>query len=285
MITIVFAVLAWFLLVSSFDDCKFLNADEKSFMTQRLKYDFVGADRTRPFHLDDSFKAKYVKQAFTDWNVWLSTFTYILEVVPLYSIALALPGILSTGLGYSRVESQLLTVPVYSVAAVLTISVAYMSDRIKNRSGFLIAGVTLSLIGWVMQYATPNARVRYGGVFLSAAGTYSAFPCVVSLLSQNLGGRTKKATGMAIQIGLGNLAGIASSFIFPSRDSPRYLNGSAICISLNAGCIVSCLINVWLLRRANEKKRRLQESGEMDKYSEEELSTWGDRHPRMSFLY
>lgn len=77
-----------------------------------------------------------------------SIITYICSITPLYSIALTLPAILRTSLGYDAIRSQLMTVPIYAVAAVMVIVFAVWSDWMHNRSLPLIAGCTISAIGW-----------------------------------------------------------------------------------------------------------------------------------------
>ena len=51
----------------------------------------------------------------------------------------------------------------------------------------------------------------YAGVFIAACALYPAFPGNITWLSNNLAGSTKRATGQAIQIAVGNLAGGMSS--------------------------------------------------------------------------
>lgn len=51
----------------------------------------------------------------------------------------------------------------------------------------------------------------YAGVFIAVCAIYPAFPCVVTWLSNNLAGPWKRAAGMALQIGVGNLGGVSAS--------------------------------------------------------------------------
>jgi uncharacterized BrkB/YihY/UPF0761 family membrane protein len=43
-----------------------------------------------------------------------------------------------------------MTIPVYIVAAICVIIFAFLSDKTKNRSAFLILGCTISAIGWII---------------------------------------------------------------------------------------------------------------------------------------
>lgn len=78
------------------------------------------------------------------------------------------------GLGFtSRVHAQLLTVPVYFVAAVSYLILGYLSDKYKNRSTFLLIALSFCMIGYIILIASPNVGVRYWGVFMVAVGLYA----------------------------------------------------------------------------------------------------------------
>lgn len=78
------------------------------------------------------------------------------------------------GLGFTTtINAQLLTVPVYFVAAISFVILGYLSDKYKNRSTFLLIALTSCLIGYIILIASPSAGVRYFGVFMVAVGLYA----------------------------------------------------------------------------------------------------------------
>lgn len=88
----------------------------------------------------EEFKMKYFWLSVMDWKTWLyaaiymgcspspspddilNTDRYLPGDVPLYAFSLFLPSIISS-LGYTSTKAQLLSVPPYAAAAILTISV------------------------------------------------------------------------------------------------------------------------------------------------------------------
>lgn len=73
-----------------------------------------------------------------------------------------------------------MSVPPYAVAAVVTVSVGYLSDRLQRR-GLLTAGFSfLSAIGYMMLLVTPNTSVQYAGLFLASSGCYPLIPLIMS---------------------------------------------------------------------------------------------------------
>jgi MFS family permease len=145
-------------------------------------------------------------------------------VCPLYGISLFLPSIIR-GLGYTSSTAQLLTVPIYITASVLAVAVAWWSDRVGKRYPFILVCLCIMAVGFIMCVASATPGVIYAGVFIAACALYPAFPGNITWLSNSklfvgnnvqsqdadnladLAGSTKRATGQAIQIAVGNLAG------------------------------------------------------------------------------
>ena len=66
--------------------------------------------------------------------------------ITLYGISTFMPAIIK-GLGYANVYANLLTVPVYFVAAAAFLTTAYLSDKYQLRSPFIAFGFVMYLIG------------------------------------------------------------------------------------------------------------------------------------------
>lgn len=67
-----------------------------------------------------------------------------------------------------------------SGTALVLITFAIWSDRIKMRSPFILAGLTMCLIGFAINISDARIGVKYFGTFLCVSGSYAAFPGVVS---------------------------------------------------------------------------------------------------------
>lgn len=52
-----------------------------------------------------------------------------------------------TQLGYTASRAQIHTIPVFMVALVLSVTVAWLSDRVQHRYTFCMAGVLICMIG------------------------------------------------------------------------------------------------------------------------------------------
>ncbi|KDN41954.1 MFS general substrate transporter [Tilletiaria anomala UBC 951] len=279
LLTVGVAIISYFLLFSNVDGAKFLTDKEKHYIKDRLTYD--GTD----VPMNDEFAWKFVIAGLIDWKTWVSLITYIGTVTPLYSIALTLPSILKTTLGYDAIQSQILTIPVYCVAAINVLLFSYFSDRTKNRAYFICLGTGVSAIGWIMGFASRNPKVRYAACFIGALGSYAGFPPLIALLSQNVGGKSKRSVTLAIQVGIGGMCGIISSNIFLPQEAPNYPTAYIINIACNIVAFWGALGLIFMLRLANARKQRMVDSGEAAKLTRKQLADLGDSSPYFKYRW
>ncbi|KPM46484.1 hypothetical protein AK830_g226 [Neonectria ditissima] len=278
-VTVIVAVLAFFVLHDFPETATFLTEEERAFVVYRLKYQAQGRGRGREevqVAEADEFKWKYVWSAFRDWQIWVNIFVYWGIVCPLYGISLFLPTIIRN-LGHTSSTSQLMTVPIYITAAILAVVVAYTSDRVGKRSPFIISFLCIMIVGFTMCITTSNPKVVYAGVFIAACAIYPAFPGVITWLANNLAGSYKRGTGMALQIGVGNLGGAMAANFYRQADSPRFILGHALELGFISAGIVAALILVLGYARINKKRESRTGAGEVNEYTAEELSEKGDK--------
>jgi MFS family permease len=206
-------------------------------------------------------------------------------VCPLYGISLFLPTIINE-LGYVRSTAQLMTVPIYITAAILTVIVAYYSDRSPRigRAPFIFIPMCFILIGFIMAIAgSAHGKLPglvYAGVFIATCGIYPAFPGNVTWMSNNLAGTYKRAAGMAIHIGAGNLAGAMASNFYRTADKPKYILGHA----LEIGFVSVGLIAVVVLRTSYMTINKKRDREGNDERSDTEMSELGDKAPTFRYM-
>ncbi|KAF2681750.1 MFS general substrate transporter [Lentithecium fluviatile CBS 122367] len=275
-LTVVVAIIAYFTLFDFPETASFLTEEERAFVVWRLKYQGQNKDDEVQVAQDDSFQWRFVKDAFLDWQIWVNIWVYWGIVAPLYGISLFLPTIIR-GLGYTSSTAQLLTVPIYITASVLAVAVAYVSDKYGKRSPFILVCLGIMAVGFIMCISTSTPGVIYAGVFIAACALYPAFPGNITWLSNNLAGSTKRATGQAIQIAMGNLAGAMASNFYRSKDAPHYVLGHALELTFIVAGIFAGLILVLNYRRINKKRERQMAEGAHNGYTPEEMSALGDR--------
>lgn len=126
---------------------------------------------------------------------------------------LKLPTIISALGGYTPNEVQLWSVIPYAVAAVCTVIVAIVSDRMKLRGVIMLFTLPLAIIGYavIANTSVKHPKVKYGMTFLMATGMYASVPCVLGWNSNNSAGHYKRATTSALQLIIANSGGFVAS--------------------------------------------------------------------------
>jgi len=237
---------------------------------------------------EEHFEWREVMRGVLDIQVWLTGFAYFGFIVSLYSYSLFLPTIVA-GLGYSGGAAQLHTVPPYVPAVVLTVVVAYLSDRLQWRGILICICLPVAIAGYIVAITAKTNTGRYAAVFLMAAGVYPSGPSILSILPNNSSGHYKRATTTALQLAIANCGGFVATFAYTPDQSPRYIRGHTIALSF--------LILAWVLTAANvcycawENKARAEgrRQDNITKYQElwdsgKTRAPIGDRHPDFRFV-
>ncbi|KAL7947804.1 major facilitator superfamily domain-containing protein [Trichoderma barbatum] len=314
--TVLVAGLAAFFLHDFPETAKFLTEEERAFVVHRLKYQGQvqvsanGEAEQSQVAQAEEFKWEYVRQAFTDWQVWVNIFVYWSIVCPLYGISLFLPTIIKS-LKYTSSTAQLMTVPIYVTAAILAVISAYFSDKVGKRSPFIIGYLLMMIIGFSMYgfgpwppsvtkkpqpnmvkltgssrcIASSNPRVVYGGIFVAACAIYPAFPGVITWLCNNLSGSYKRSAGMAIQIGVGNLGGAMASNFYRQADGPRFILGHGLELGFICLGIIASFILIFSYHTVNKKRAQKLADGEAANFTPEELSALGDKAITFRYMF
>lgn len=75
-------------------------------------------------------------------------------------------------LGFTATPANLLSVPIYVFACMLTCTVGYYADRMGNRGYFNLVCLALGMAGYIILIASRNAALSYVAIYLAAAGIY-----------------------------------------------------------------------------------------------------------------
>lgn len=169
LVTIAVAIASYAIMVDYPDTAHFLTEEEREYILDRLKHHGFRGEGAGKIEEDDEFSWPAIKSAFMSWQVGLGVLLFMACVAPLYGISLFLPTIIKD-LGYKKSVAQLMTVPVYTLAACTSIAVAYAADKLGKRTPFLFGSLFVIMIGYIMCISTGSPAVVYAGVFFAAAG-------------------------------------------------------------------------------------------------------------------
>jgi sugar phosphate permease len=281
--TIILGVAAYFIIENDPLSAPWLTEREKHLTRVRRHLDqtSVGLD-------DEDGKVQWdqVMAAFKDWKVWSLAAAQVGVTVMLYGYSTFLPTIINA-LGYSGVQTQLLTIPCYACGALVYLFIAYWSDRTGYRGYFAVGGCATACTGYAILLGTPQygAGAQYAGCVIVASGLYVAVGLGISWMPNNLPSHYKRAAGAGTSMTLGNCAGIMSSFIYRTQDSPRYQLGHAITLGFVfcSGCLF-CL-TALLLRAENKRRDRGERDHLLQNLTPLQIAKLGDYHPSYRYIY
>ncbi|KAK3682926.1 high-affinity nicotinic acid transporter [Podospora appendiculata] len=232
---------------------QFLSTAERNEVERRLKEDHG--------HLSNDYNVKYVWQALKDWKIYIHMLICMAGFCPIYSFSLFLPTIIKN-MGYTANNAQLMSVPPYVCACFFTVTASWVADRHRQRGVFLLAFQLVAMAGFSMLVATGNPSVQYAGTVLAAIGIYPQIPLGLAWNSGNIGGSLKRGTGIAMQVMGGNCGGIVASYVYLTRDSPRFVKGHSILIGFVGIAFVLTLFMTTWCRWENARRDALSESRE-----------------------
>ncbi|KIJ55289.1 hypothetical protein M422DRAFT_23900 [Sphaerobolus stellatus SS14] len=247
--TVIAGALSFWIVQDFPDTAKFLTDKERAFVVWRLQQDdqfSAGGEK---------LKWKYIFDSLKDWKTWNGMIVYMGADMPLYAFSLFLPTIINQ-LGFKATPANLLTVPVYTWACILTCVVGYYADKKGNRGYFNLAFFSVGAAGYVILIASRNPGLSYFATFLAASGIYPLIPNTIAWFSNNVEGSYKRSVTLGMIISFGNINGAVSSNVYRARDKPWYRLGHGLVLLYICIGWISTLVAIILLRRENAARAR-----------------------------
>ncbi|KAM0750621.1 MFS general substrate transporter [Meredithblackwellia eburnea MCA 4105] len=280
--TTIFGLLMFLLVSDTPAKSKWLKDDERRYLVLRLKYS------NGPVPNKQEFDWKYVWQALKDWKGWLGCVLFWGTAIPVYGMSYTLPTIMKN-LGFSAARAQGVTAPPYIFAALSCICVSILSDKYKKRSLALIGSFSVAIIGYIILITAAGhphvTGVSLFGVFVTAAGLYSATPPMMAWFANNIEGQTKRAVSLAIVPTVGQLGGLVGSHIFIATEAPFYHTGFGVSMAVCFACgILPTVVMRFALQIINKRRDKISEEEVRAKYTEAELAEMGDKSPLFRYI-
>ncbi|KAL1975469.1 hypothetical protein VTN31DRAFT_3861 [Thermomyces dupontii] len=201
----------------------------------------------------------------------------------LYAFSLFVPTIINE-LGYTSTEAQLLSVPPYTLAAILTVFIGWVADRTRARGICNIVMATIGAVGFAMLLGAKTPGTRYAGTFLGTAGIYPTIANSIAWTSNNVEGVYKRGVTLGIMIGWGNLNGIVSSNIYRGEDAPNFYPGHSTVLGyLTVFLLGGSILQTVLLRIENRRRRQGERDYRIQGLTPSQIDLLGDERP--DFFY
>lgn len=176
--------------------------------------------------------------------------------IPVAGLVL-LSSILIQSLGFDTKTTLLLALPQGAITFICNLGFGYIADRTKLRSGAAILVSLIALFGVSLFIGLGNVSPLYkrngqlGAYFIMTGASAASWFIVISMISSNVLGTTKKASLNSIVFAAQGLA----YFIGPQtfRDGPYYHKAKVVTIILWVVSIV-VLVGFWFFNARENKK-------------------------------
>lgn len=164
-------------------------------------------------------------------------------------------------MGFSSLHAQALSAPPYLIAFIVVLATAWVSDRSRSRSPYLIAHALISSAAYLAIAATGyfhdhlstglHTSIRYICVFPAVSGFFSAITLIITWSMDNRVEKEGKGASIAILNIIGQCGPLLGTRLYPESDGPWYVRGMAICSFFMVVVAVLALALRILLQRAN----------------------------------
>ncbi|KAL4902829.1 hypothetical protein BDW74DRAFT_58198 [Aspergillus multicolor] len=242
------AVLVWFILPDYPETASWLSADEKALAAQRLAIEgSKGAAKAMTW--EDA------KEILLDWRLYAHYLVYFGISAPFSSLSLFTPAITS-GLGYTSLKAQLMTVPPWAVAYVVTVLVSWSADHFNSRGLHSAIFSFIGAMGFLASAVLPADAYlhRYGCLIVATSGSFACIPPLLGWLSSNI--RSTAGTGLAIalNVSFGAPGQIVGVWIYKSNEAKRgyptgHWTNAALLLLVTVGCLALRVYYGWRNKR------------------------------------
>ncbi|KAG6002742.1 hypothetical protein E4U21_002799 [Claviceps maximensis] len=231
------SVLVWFLLPDYPETASWLSDDEKRLAVARLA-------RQGSHGQGKSLTWAEAKSTLLEWRLWAHYLIYFGISPPFSSLSLFTPSI-TAGLGYENLLAQLMTVPPYAVAYVVTLIVSWSADRHNARALHSALLSAMGAAGFMASAVLPPHYYaqRYGCLILAASGSFACIPPLLGWLSSNVHSTAAIGLAIALNVSMGAPGQIVGVWIYkPTEAKDGYPTGhwvnAGLLLSVSLGCVL-----------------------------------------------
>ncbi|KAJ3196908.1 hypothetical protein HK101_007273 [Irineochytrium annulatum] len=245
--TVLWSILAFFICPDLPERATFLTEEERLVVLNRLR-----ADRSQS---KTAIVQSQVWDAVRDYKVWILFVIYF--CFQAVNVAFStFTGPIIAALGFTNLNAQLMSAPFGLFNLALQLGLSYLSDRINDRSLFLIGGGLFAVVGYLcvifIHLTSSTKGVLYGLLFFTSFNP-GTLTLILAWATSIIVGTTKRTTAVTIIVWASAAGGFAGSYIYQDGDVGYHIGHSCNMILIIVG-ILSCVALRFLLARENKRR-------------------------------
>ncbi|KUJ15999.1 MFS general substrate transporter [Mollisia scopiformis] len=251
------AIIAVFFMPDYPATTRWLKTEEKHYAQWRLAQDVAGEQDDR----NAITWKQALKMAFSDWRLYLFMLMHHSNLLA-QSFTYFFPTIVNS-LGYGKIETPFLTVPVWFATLLATLLVSYHSSKTRERSFHIAACMLVGALGNILVITTHGVGPRMFAMYLMPIGILPPFQMILAWITSSFPRPLGKRAVVVATCGMfGNAAGIYGSYMYPPSDGPQYVPAGIGLAVVCCFCATMAIVIRFVLKRENKKlEKQEQEQG------------------------
>ncbi|KAI9052773.1 hypothetical protein LZ554_003046 [Drepanopeziza brunnea f. sp. 'monogermtubi'] len=290
--SVLVAVMAWYRIPDSPSSAYFFTTREKKVARLRLRRDRDANSTLGKAGLN----VREMLSVMADPKSYLTAFMFFFTNMAFSSMPVFLPTIIHE-MGHTVLVSQALSAPPYLMSFFIVILTAYLSDRLRNRSYFVVFHALLSASGYIFMAVASHyglgAWWRYAAIYPATIGFFSVITIVITWTINNQESESKQGTGFAMLQVIGQCGPLVGTRIYPEEDAPLYIKGMSMCAgAMLIVALLSTILRLYLRRlnvkvgKATHEYGRLidREAGELELVVGKSTPSGRKRNPSFEYM-
>jgi nitrate/nitrite transporter NarK len=150
-----------------------------------------------------------MRYVFTDWRIYLYAIIAVGDLAVKKCLIIYLPSII-LDMGFAKEQVCLMTIPPYALACLSTLLGGYVTTRRNEHSSHLAFFLSIGILGFILMISLIDSgkTAMYVSVCIAFCGAFPALSILLSWLTNNVGGHTKRAIAVGFVSATGQIGGI-----------------------------------------------------------------------------
>ncbi|KAH8695994.1 putative MFS allantoate transporter [Talaromyces proteolyticus] len=258
-------------------NARWLSQDDRILAVERVRINQQGIGNKH-------FKFYQFKETLLDPMTWGFVFYALVADIPNGGISNFFSQLI-VSFGYTPEQSLLYGTPGGGVEVIALIVNGFLGDYTGQRILCSMGGLVCSIVGMVLIIALPltNKVGRLLGYYMTQASP-TPFVAILSLISSNVAGYTKKTTVAALYLIAYCVGNIIGPQVFRPGDAPRYVPAEITIVVCYGVALIDLAFIWWWYQRQNKKKAMIRASAEYVRMENQEWLDLTDRENH-EFVY
>ncbi|KAL0579490.1 hypothetical protein V5O48_002532 [Marasmius crinis-equi] len=232
-------------------EARFLTPEDRVKAVERLRANNTGNSAT------EKYKWGQALEALLELKTWLFlSMTLLLNVGA--SVTTVFGPIILNGLGFDKFKTSLLNIPFGALQIIFVMASSYAAYHWKLKSVVIAVLVVPVIVGLAILYAHHFSLgvLLLGYYFL--AFLYGVNPLIISWMTANTAGSTKRSVSMSAYNGASAAGNIIGPLLFTDNDAPLYIPGLRAVLGIFIallGVVGLQVLNLTYLNKLKERQR------------------------------